>query len=479
MLFMKHIKAFIVPIKLSEYDRGLFIHLIQKYGGEVCDQKQCNIIFTALKSPKRIARHVFKHKIPVVDSNWIVQCDVMHECLPLTAYRLHMPYESNDILNMRFSSAPPEEIASDTIETDSDSSEDEDEDLAPEFMNTKYACLRPTPDQPKYNHRLISLLSLIEKKRELDGEEARATSYRHLISALKTYPGPLRSVKVAEKIVGVGARMKQKIRQFINTGVIQEADALRHDEQFRTIRLFTQVYGVGHMTAQGWWDLGYRTLQDVLDHAQLTKSVRLAIELFPQLVQKIDRLDAQEMIDIIQSHVIQINPSGAITPTGSYRRGKLEISDLDLIISAPIESLGTLVNTLLNTLSENGLLKHIFSHSRGFLKKTHISYGQDFSSEPELYTCAIIQPSKGILRQVDLVVVEPDHFATALLGWTGSRHFEKSLRDYAKKEKSITLSNQAIFYTYGTEKRDMLADSEEEIFRILGVPYLDPTLRNC
>lgn len=44
-----------------------------------------------------------------------------------------------------------------------------------------------------------------------------------------------------------------------------------------------------------------------------------------------------------------------------------------------------------------------------------------------------MQPSKQILRQVDFIVAALDDQPTAVLGWTGSRQFERALRDYAKK----------------------------------------------
>ena len=44
-----------------------------------------------------------------------------------------------------------------------------------------------------------------------------------------------------------------------------------------------------------------------------------------------------------------------------------------------------------------------------------------------------MQPSKQVLRQVDIVVATPDQYAAAVLAWTGSRQFERDLRDYAKK----------------------------------------------
>lgn len=60
-----------------------------------------------------------------------------------------------------------------------------DIDIAPGFINTKYECMRPTPDIPKHNRKLLSLLRLIERKRQLDSEDKRSLSYRHAISAIK------------------------------------------------------------------------------------------------------------------------------------------------------------------------------------------------------------------------------------------------------------------------------------------------------
>ncbi|KAG0746901.1 hypothetical protein G6F57_003952 [Rhizopus arrhizus] len=362
-----------------------------------------------------------------------------------------------DILNLRFTDVPPEELPPfDDINIKSTSSSDDEDEcndhiLPTGFINTKYACLRATPYEPNYNKRLIYLLSLVEQSRELEGENIRAASYAHVISALKAYPRPLGSIKEAEKIIGVGVKIRQKIQQFLETGTIEEAEGLRYSEEFRTRRLFSKVYGVGPVTAKIWWDVGYRTLQEVLDNAQLTSTIS------------------------------QLDHNIYITPVGGYRRGKPETADLDLIISALEGTAAQLLVSLLDKMRQIGLLKHIISHTRKRTSKggaTGYKYKQ-FGNELELYTCAILQPSKEIMRQVDFVIAEPDQYVTAVLGWTGSRHFEKSLRDYAKREKHMTLNSEAIILENRSGKTKLIPHTEEEAFEILEVPYLDPTLRNC
>lgn len=60
-----------------------------------------------------------------------------------------------------------------------------DTGLAPGFNNTKYECLRPTPLRPYHNRKLVALLKLIEKQRELRLEDKNALSYRHAVAAIK------------------------------------------------------------------------------------------------------------------------------------------------------------------------------------------------------------------------------------------------------------------------------------------------------
>ena len=126
-----------------------------------------------------------------------------------------------------------------------------------------------------------------------------------------------------------------------------------------------------------------------------------------------------------------------------------------------------------------------------------------------------MQPSKQVLRQVDIVVATPDQYAAAVLAWTGSRQFERDLRDYAKKvlhitytyyyyysgpvdqlvaykayssvrsypllftkqEKRLAVKGHAIFNENSGEP--LTIKSEEDAFKLLGIPYIEPSMRNC
>ncbi|XP_040013774.1 DNA-directed DNA/RNA polymerase mu isoform X2 [Xiphias gladius] len=79
--------------------------------------------------------------------------------------------------------------------------------------------------------------------------------------------------------------------------------------------------------------------------------------------------------------------------------------------------------------------------------------------------------------RVDLVVSPISQFAFALLGWTGSKLFERELRRWAGREKAMSLSSHALYAT--KQSRYLRAASEEEIFAHLGLEFIPPSARNA
>ncbi|XP_036086471.1 DNA-directed DNA/RNA polymerase mu isoform X6 [Rousettus aegyptiacus] len=79
--------------------------------------------------------------------------------------------------------------------------------------------------------------------------------------------------------------------------------------------------------------------------------------------------------------------------------------------------------------------------------------------------------------RVDLVVAPISQFPFALLGWTGSKHFERELRRFSRKERGLWLNSDGLY----DPEQEMVVHlaTEEDIFRHLGLTYLPPQLRNA
>ena len=97
--------------------------------------------------------------------------------------------------------------------------------------------------------------------------------------------------------------------------------------------------------------------------------------------------------------------------------------------------------------------------------------------------CQLPGPNK-LHRRLDIIVVPYDEYACALVYFTGSAHFNRSLRHLAKK-CGMSLSNHALrkgVVRKGTEKiyegTVVPTPTEESVLKLLGVPYRPPNERD-
>ncbi|XP_071510976.1 DNA nucleotidylexotransferase-like [Diadema antillarum] len=82
-----------------------------------------------------------------------------------------------------------------------------------------------------------------------------------------------------------------------------------------------------------------------------------------------------------------------------------------------------------------------------------------------------------VAKRVDFVIAPVSQYPFALFGWTGSRMFNRSIRDYANKVMNMNLSNHGLFDK--TNNCALSATSVEDIFKLLKLDYLKPEERNC
>lgn len=80
-------------------------------------------------------------------------------------------------------------------------------------------------------------------------------------------------------------------------------------------------------------------------------------------------------------------------------------------------------------------------------------------------------------RRVDLIFAAPQSFWTAVVGWSGSKMFQRDLRRWAKDKKMLKFDSTGI--THRWDSKQIVASSEEDVFRILGLEYVSPEWRNA
>ena len=78
-----------------------------------------------------------------------------------------------------------------------------------------------------------------------------------------------------------------------------------------------------------------------------------------------------------------------------------------------------------------------------------------------------------VARRIDFLYTPPNEFAFAILYFTGSKEFNLMLRSKAKK-----MGYKVNEYGIYKNNKNILVESEEEIFALLGIKYLEPQERN-
>ena len=185
---------------------------------------------------------------------------------------------------------------------------------------------------------------------------------------------------------------------------------------------------------EGFGEKMEKAILDALEEQKLTKNKKIRF-LLPQ---------AEEIVGRIKEHMSSCKYVERIEVAGSYRRKNATIGDLDVPVS---------------TKNPAKVIEH-------FLKF------------PEIAEILVSGDKKAsvVLKnevQVDIRVSTPQAYGSMLQYFTGSKQHNILLRNYALS-KGMSLSE------YGIKKGDKLEEfsDEESFYNKLGLPYIEPELRN-
>ncbi|XP_014683856.1 DNA-directed DNA/RNA polymerase mu isoform X6 [Equus asinus] len=316
-----------------------------------------------------------------------------------------------------------------------------------------YACQRRTP-LTHYNTSLSEALETLAEAAGFEGSEGRFLSFCRAASVLKALPSPVTALSQLQGLPHFGEHSCRVVQELLEHGVCEEVERVRLSERYQTMKLFTQIFGVGVRTADRWYREGLRTLDDLRGQPQrLTQQQKAALP-------------------------------GPERPGPASRRGRPAAGGGGSCGAGP--SWGHCHADW--RLPEGLVLYHQHHRSEDPTHLTQQSHTMD-AFERSFCIFRLPQPPGSAVGgpqrpcpawkavRVDLVAVPISQFPFALLGWTGSRHFERELRRFSWKERGLRLNSHGLFDP--EQKTFFHAASEEDIFRHLGLEYLPPEQRNA
>uniref|UniRef100_A0A8C5NVB2 DNA-directed DNA/RNA polymerase mu n=1 Tax=Jaculus jaculus TaxID=51337 RepID=A0A8C5NVB2_JACJA len=353
-----------------------------------------------------------------------------------------------------------------------------------------YACQRPTP-LTHHNASFSEALETLAEAAVFEGSEGRSLSFRRAASVLKALPCAVTSLSQLQGLPHFGEHSSRVVQELLEHGACEEVERIRYSERHRTMKLFTQIFGVGVKTANRWYQEGLRTLDELREQSQrLTQQQKAGIQHYHDLSTPVGRTEAEALQKLVEEAVGQALPGATVTLTGGFRRGKLQGHDVDFLITHPKEGQEVgLLSRVMSHLQSQGLILYHQHHPSHLGDPTFQQSHTMDAFERSFCIFRLPQPAEAAVREaldscpawkavrIDLVVAPNSQFPFALLGWTGSQLFERELRRFSRQEKGLWLNSHGLFDP--EQKTFFHVTSEEDIFRHLGLKYLPPEQRNA
>lgn len=301
------------------------------------------------------------------------------------------------------------------------------------------------------NTQLIQKLEEIANYYDSLGDVYRLRAYQNVINNLKDYSEEITSAEEAKlKIKGIGKSIFEDIKQFFEDNRIDRLSNLRKDyeEAEKVITYFQSFYGIGPASAKRFYAEGHKSINDLWFNANLNEKQKLGILYRNHLDKKIPRKEMNIINDKIKELFKPYNLKFQMV--GSFRRGLPSSNDIDLLIEN---------NDQLN-------LDQIVEILQPILVDT-LALG------PTKFMGILRLSNKNFARRCDIRLVDKESWPFALLYFTGNKAFNIAIRQRAI-ELGLTLNE----YELKDQNQKYIANSEKDIFDILGLQYAEPEERS-
>jgi len=313
------------------------------------------------------------------------------------------------------------------------------------------------------NLELSRMFDRIARMLKIKGESLfKIRAYEKIALVLENLPIDIEIIYQQgglSNIPGVGSAIAQKIEEFLTTGKLEYYEKLKETIPSGVIELL-DISEVGPKTAK----LLYEEL-GVDNMEKLEKAVRQhqikdlpgmgeksetnilrGIELYKRRKERVLLDTALPLAEEIVGSLRQLKETDKINFAGSLRRKKETIGDIDILVTSQKPE------KIMKTFTSLTQVREIFAEGP---TKSSVITKDDI--------------------HVDVRVVEPISFGAALQYFTGSKAHNIKLRELAIK-RGLKINEYGIFDSE-TGQRIAPGEEEEEVYRILDLPFILPELR--
>lgn len=318
-----------------------------------------------------------------------------------------------------------------------------------------------------FKNKIISELETLRKKETQDKQPFKAKAYAKVISELKVHSGPIQKIEDVEGISGIGEKIRSKIKEILEKGELMAARIVREERQFNILDDLISIHGIGPVKAKELVSKHkIKSIDDLrqkylADNTILNNVQALGMKYHDEISQRIPRKEMVRHEKLLLKTIHGVDNRFKAMVVGSYRR-KLESSgDIDVILTLP---------------KEVGIKKSSDLFKETIEKMRDDNYIIDILAKGAKKCMAIVRLKNGKSRRLDLLLTPEEEYGYSLLYFTGSGPFNVAMRQYAlEKGYSVSEHGMKIVADFKPKPEDVpTLSTEEDIFRFLGVPFINP-----
>ena len=305
----------------------------------------------------------------------------------------------------------------------------------------------------------------------------KLSSYRKTLALVKSLKFEITHTDQIKDIKGVGKTTIEKINEILETGTLKQIESLNETMLIKSKDLadLQKITGIGPAKAQKLYDLNINlkkllelnfnsltekdaTIIEMLTHHQL-----LGVKYYHDLEQRIPYKEIQATEKYLNKLLKAYDPKLHMIICGSYRRKKETSGDIDIL----------LYHDEVNDETDAHKSNYLTEFLELLISKKFITDHLTAITNPTKYMG--FGKYKKYNRRVDIRLIPTKSIGSAMLYFTGSGEFNKSMRTYALKQ-GYTINEYGIYkLKAGGSKGFRIKTGEEgDIFNVLKLEYVEP-----
>lgn len=270
----------------------------------------------------------------------------------------------------------------------------------------------------------------------------------------------------------IGERLAAKLQEIVKTGQLREAQQKLQSPACALIRDLCNIWGVGPYRASVLIESGVKSINDLHHRVARTPILldrvqRIGLKHYNDFRKRIPRAEVMRFEMYLRRRTNALSHGLVdIVIAGSYLRGKRSCGDIDCMLRGRGDVVRKTMHALVNVMCEDGILTD------------HLVRGDD-----KYFGVCRLKPGWPH-RRIDLFAVPTEQFPFALLTYTGSATFNRSVRLRARR-MGYSLSHTGIVKLPQRKASETASPpvpetmaTERDIFRLLHIPFKPPQERD-